>query len=268
MPPCGVPLRVLPYRQSSMYPALSILDTRRSSRLSRTFSDNIGNRTLWSMLSKNDRISASRMKFTFVPLIPTAKASSASCGPLGSKSVREPEKVFLVDRVQHRNRGPLDDLVLKGRDRGRALPPIRLRNAPSPGRQGAIRSPLDPCVQILDPAIEVGLVVLPGQPVHAGRRFPLEREKRHPEHRDAEMVEERGELLLLPCLCHLPYAVQHLGHAFPVLRPARALLARIPLGLRPWLHRLRGWLPGLVRRLLSYYGWCAAIRVRQARQSG
>ena len=52
MPPCGVPLRVSPYRQSSMYPALSILDTRRSNRLSRTFSDNIVNRTLWSMLSK------------------------------------------------------------------------------------------------------------------------------------------------------------------------------------------------------------------------
>src|SRR5437763_1302535 len=49
----------------------------------------------------------------------------------------------------------------------------------------------------------------------------------------------------------------------PVLRPARALLARIPLGPRPSLHRLRCARPcrrlrsGLfrfVRRLLSYYG--------------
>jgi hypothetical protein len=53
-----------------------------------------------------------------------------------------------------------------------------------------------------------------------------------------------GKSIILDCL----------GHALPVLRPARALLARIPLGLRPWLHRLRGRLPGLVRRLLSYYG--------------
>jgi hypothetical protein len=172
----------------------------------------------------------------------------------GSKSIREPEEIFLVDRVQHRDGGPLDDLVLKGRDRERTLPSIRLRNVPSPGRQGTIPSPLDPCVQSLDPAIEVGLIVPPTQPVHPGCRFPPEREERHPEHRDAEMVEERGELLLLPCLGHLPYAVQRLGHAFPVLRPARALLVRIPLGLRPWLHRLRGRLPGLVRRLLSYYG--------------
>jgi type I site-specific restriction endonuclease len=39
----------------------------------------------------------------------------------------------------------------------------------------------------------------------------------------------------------------------PALSPARALLARIPLGLRTWLHRLRSRLPGFVRRLPSYY---------------
>src|SRR2546430_11593913 len=65
------------------------------------------------------------------------------------------------------------------------------------------------------------------------------------------MVEERGEPFLLPLPCDLPYALQRLCHAFPVLRPARALLARIPLGLRPWLHRLRSQLPGFVRRLPS-----------------
>jgi len=32
----------------------------------------------------------------------------------GSKSIREPEEFLLVDRVQHRNRRPLDDFVLKG----------------------------------------------------------------------------------------------------------------------------------------------------------
>src|SRR6202163_4734087 len=40
----------------------------------------------------------------------------------------------------------------------------------------------------------------------------------------------------------------------PVLCPARALLTHIPLGPRPWLHQLRSRLPGLVRRLHSYYG--------------
>ena len=36
-------------------------------------------------------------------------------------------------------------------------------------------SPLDPSVQVLDPAIKVCLVGLPRQPVHAGRSIPLER---------------------------------------------------------------------------------------------
>src|SRR6202051_669673 len=67
-------------------------------------------------------------------------------------------------------------------------------------------------------------------------------------------MEERGDLLLLPLPCTLPYAPQRLCHGSPVLCPARALLTHIPLGPRPWLHQLRSRLPGLVRRLHSYYG--------------
>ena len=58
----------------------------------------------------------------------------------------------------------------------------------------------------------------------------------------------------LPCLCCLTYALQRLGHAFPHLSAVRALLVRVPLGPRPWLHPLRSRSPGLVRRLHSYYG--------------
>src|ERR1039458_2214230 len=55
-------------------------------------------------------------------------------------------------------------------------------------------------------------------------------------------------------LSDLPYVAQRLGHAFPVLCPARAVLPRIPLGPRPSLPRLRSRSPGLVRRLRRYYG--------------
>src|SRR5262245_51282724 len=48
------------------------------------------------------------------------------------KSVRESEEVFLVDRVQQRDHRPLDDLVLKGRDRERALPTTRLGDVNPP----------------------------------------------------------------------------------------------------------------------------------------
>src|SRR6516165_7182661 len=44
-----------------------------------------------------------------------------------SESVREPEEVFLVDRVQHRNHRSLNDLVFESGDRERALSAIRLR---------------------------------------------------------------------------------------------------------------------------------------------
>jgi len=40
----------------------------------------------------------------------------------------------------------------------------------------------------------------------------------------------------------------------PALCPVCALLACVPLGPRPWLHRLRRRLPGIVRRLRGYYG--------------
>src|ERR1700751_4780812 len=58
---------------------------------------------------------------------------------------------------------------------------------------------MDPSVQVLDPAIEVCLVVLPSQPIDPGRRVSLESKERSPKHRNTEMVEERGEPLL-PCL--------------------------------------------------------------------
>src|SRR6266849_23718 len=71
---------------------------------------------------------------------------------------------------------------------------------------------------------------------------------------DADVVEERGELLLPLFPCSLPYALQPLGHTCPAQCPARAVLARIPLGLGPWLHQLRSGLLRFVRRLHSYYG--------------
>jgi hypothetical protein len=43
----------------------------------------------------------------------------------GPESVREPEEVFLVDRVQHGDRGSLDDSILQSADRPRALLAIR-----------------------------------------------------------------------------------------------------------------------------------------------
>src|SRR5438132_7875764 len=135
-----------------------------------------------------------------------------------------------------------------------ALSADRLRDMPTSGRLRPIPSPMNPSVQVLDPAIEVRLVVLTSQPINSGRRISLESKECRPEHRNTEMVEERGEPLLPSLPCDLSYAFQRLGHAFPVLRPARALLACVPLGPGPWLHQLRCQTSGVVRRLHCYYG--------------
>ena len=113
---------------------------------------------------------------------------------------------------------------------------------------------MQPPVQVLKVALEVCLVGSPRQPVHAGCGILLEFEERRFEMFDADVMEERGELLLLPFACCFPYAFQRLGHARPALCPVRAVLVRIPLGLRPWLRRLRSGSLRLVRRLPSYYG--------------
>jgi hypothetical protein len=130
--------------------------------------------------------------------------------PLRSEPMREPEEVFLVDRVQHRDRCPLDDLVFQSRDRERALAAIWLWYIPPPGRLRPIRSPVDPILQIAEPTLEIGLVVLPCDPVYPGRGIPLESEECQPEQVDIHMVEERGEPLLLPLPCGLSYALQRL----------------------------------------------------------
>src|SRR4051794_6402224 len=74
--------------------------------------------------------------------------------------------------------------------------PLELEGAP-------IRSPVDPLVQILDPTIEVSLVGLPRQPVHAGGGLSPEGEEGRPEQVGRDVVEERGEPFRLPCPCNV-----------------------------------------------------------------
>jgi hypothetical protein len=153
--------------------------------------------------------------------------------------VRDSEEVFLIDRVQQLGHRPLDDLVLQGGDSERTLPAIRFGNVDPSRRQCPIRSPLDAVVQVPEVALEICFVVAPYQSIHSGCGVLLEFMERLLQPVDTDMVEERGEPVLLPFPCDFPYALQLMGHACPALRPARALLARIPLGPCPSLHRLR-----------------------------
>jgi hypothetical protein len=62
-------------------------------------------------------------------------------------------------------------------------------------------------MQISEVLLKVCRIGLPRQPVHARGGVALEHEERLPEQIDAEVVEERGELLLPPLLSCLPYAI-------------------------------------------------------------
>src|SRR5215216_3149080 len=117
---------------------------------------------------------------------------------------------------------------------------------------------MDPSMQVLEVLLEILLVVPPRHPVHARCGVFFDRKELRFEQVGVDVVEQRREPLLPPLPCRSPYAVQRLGHVCPARRPGCALLARIPLGLRPWLHRLRSGSLRLVRRLHSYYG---AIRL-------
>jgi hypothetical protein len=128
----------------------------------------------------------------------------------GAEPVRKAEELFLIYRIQHRGGRSLDDFVFEGGNRDWSLSAIWFWYVLSTARQCPIRSSLDPVVQVFDIAIEACLVVLPRQAVHPGRGVLLNFEERQPEQFDADVVEERGELFLLPLLRSLPYASQRL----------------------------------------------------------
>src|SRR5690606_33484666 len=162
------------------------------------------------------------------------------------------------DGIEHHDGCPLDDFVFQSCNCQRPLFSICLRNIRPARWLRSVRSPLNPSVQVLKSRLKACLVVLPCHAIYSGSRLALERVERRPECVDIDMVEERGELFLLPQPCGFPYAIQRLGHASPAQRPVHAKLFRVPLSSRPWLHQLRHRVPDFVRRLLSYY---AGIRL-------
>jgi hypothetical protein len=69
---------------------------------------------------------------------------------------------------------------------------------------------MDLCMQILKIVLKVCPIVPPCQPIHSRCRVLFEFEERLCEMIRADVVEERGELLLFPLPCYLPYAFQSL----------------------------------------------------------
>src|SRR5208337_1454463 len=172
----------------------------------------------------------------------------------GAKPVAEPDEAPGLGsggRVQHLDQRALDNLVFQRGDAERALPPVGPRDEPTPRRLRPIGSSVDSAVQIHEANLEVMAVILPRHAINARSRLALERQVGFPELIAIDVVQERGEPFLLLQPCALPYAFQAVGRAVPARCPGRAVLLRVLLGPRPWLHELLRRSPGLVRSLHS-----------------
>jgi hypothetical protein len=67
---------------------------------------------------------------------------------------------------------------------------------------------MDTVMEFRELALEFLAVILPRDAVHPGGRLSLQRNVGPSEQCDVDVVQERSELLLLPCLGRLPYALQ------------------------------------------------------------
>ncbi len=172
------------------------------------------------------------------------------------KSIREAEKVLLVNLVEDGNHGLLDDLVLQGRDPQWTLSSICFRYVHSSRWLRSISSTMNPAVQIGESIFQSGFILLPCDAVHSGCGFPLQCVKAFPQQIDRQMVEQGGELHLLTFPCCFPHTRQPLGHALPALCRVRVRLTSVLLDQRPSLLTLRRRFSVFVRMIHRY---CSAV---------
>src|SRR5208337_1234896 len=89
--------------------------------------------------------------------------------------------------------------IAKGR-----FPSVRRWNIGPAGRLGPVGPTMNAAMQIDEPALKIGLVFLPRHAIHGRGSLPPESVEGYLRGLDADMVQERGELHLLPLPCGLP----------------------------------------------------------------
>src|ERR1700675_1438316 len=108
-------------------------------------------------------------------------------------------------------------------------------------------------MQISEVSVKVCRVVLPCQSVNTRCSLLLQIKEGPPQDVDADVMQERCQLLLLVPGYGSAYAGLRLCHGFPTLCPDRALQFRIPLGPIVSLHRLRGGRRRCTRQFLLFF---------------
>src|SRR6202171_1755960 len=126
---------------------------------------------------------------------------------------------------------------------------------------------MHPAVQIDEPILQPGFILLPPHAVHSGRSSALKRREAVPEQIEAQMVEQSGEPFLLPFPCCFSHTVQSLGHALPALCRVHVRRNDVLLRLCPSLPNLRRRSPLFVRLVHRYYGTVRLLQRVHARRS-
>src|SRR5579863_9919908 len=175
-----------------------------------------------------------------------------------SETIREPPKVLLVNLIENFDHGVLDDFIFQRRDPERPLPTIRFRDVHSSRWLRSVSAAVNPAVQIGEPTIQPGLILLPSDSVYPWSSFTLQGVKAVSEQCDCQMVKQGGELHLLPFPCCPAHTRQPLGHARLALCRVRAGLRSVLLDQRPSLLTLRRRFPAFVRMIHRYY---SAVRL-------
>jgi|ERR1035438_7974421 hypothetical protein len=84
-----------------------------------------------------------------------------------AKTVREAEKIFLVDLVEDGNHGLLDKFVFESRDREWTLPSICFLYVHSSRGLCSIGSAMNSVMKIGQPILQPDFILLPGDAVHS-----------------------------------------------------------------------------------------------------
>src|SRR5437879_4625585 len=174
-----------------------------------------------------------------------------------SESVGKAQEVLFVDRVQHLDRGTLDDLILqRGNPEWAKLTRFtHFRDVNPTHGPGSVRSSLESKGEVLKVRLEGLAVVLPRLAIDACCSILLSGQIGCPQSfHVVNVVQERSEPLLLILSCCLTYPLARALRAFPARTAHQEARGRVPLGPLPSLRRLRCRSLGVVRRLRRFYG--------------
>ena len=176
-----------------------------------------------------------------------------------SISIRESEKVRLVDCIQYQGRCVLDDFILQCEHPQRSLLAVSFGYVRSLDWLCSIGSTFDSLREIFQVFCKLLRILSPRDPIYPCRHVPLETIESLFEYVDRiNVMHQSRELLLFIFNSRSTYPLKRTLHPLPALYPVDVLLLQISFGQLPFLHRLRGsqnlcGLETLVRQLRRYY---------------